>query len=160
MADQFIKFDVVQGESEQKGFEKWIELSSFSMSSATPGSTAVGGGSGVGKPSIHGVSFTTVAGRHTPDIMKRYFEGKHFDKVEVKFIKQAGEAAAETYYHMTMKHVFVTSMQAGKGEGSLGQESMSLTAEEYKQEYFAQGKDGKLTSVGSTTYNEKTGVSA
>lgn len=160
MADQFIKFQDVKGESQQKGFEDWIELSSFSMSSATSGSTSLGGGSGVGKPSIHGVSFSTVAGRHTPTIMKRYFEGKHFEKVEVKFIKQTGADAAETYYHLTMQHVFVTSMQAGKGEGSLGSESMSLTAESYKQEYFAQEKDGTIKSVGSTTYNEKTGVSS
>ena len=160
MADQFIKFDIVDGESQQEGMKDWIEIGSFSISSATSGSTNVGGGSGVGKPSIHGVSFTTVAGKHTPKIMKNYFEGKHFDEVKVVFIKQTGADKAEKYYELTMKHVFVTSMQLGKGEGSLGNESMSLTAEEYKQEYFSQAADGSITSVGSSTYNEKTGKSS
>jgi type VI secretion system secreted protein Hcp len=160
MADMFIRFDGVDGESQQKGMEKWIELSSFSMSSHTAGSTIVGGGSGVGKPSIDGVHFMTVAGRHTPAIAQKYFKGEHFPTVEVKFIKQTGADSAETYYHLKMQKVFVTSMQNGKGEGSLGSEQMSLTAEIYEQEYWAQNADGKLTSVGKTTYNEKTNVSS
>ncbi len=160
MADQFIKFIGVEGESQQTGLKGWIELASFSMSSATSGSTNLGTGSGVGKPSIHGVNFSTVAGKHTPVIAQKYFKGEHFTTVEVKFIKQTGKDSAETYYHLTMTNVFVTSMQAGKGEGSLGSESMSLTAESYKQEYFAQEKDGTIKSVGSTTYNEKTNTSS
>lgn len=160
MAEQFIKFEGVDGESQQKGFEKWIEISNFSLSSSTPGSTSLGGGSGVGKPVMHGASFGTTAGRHTPLLNKRYFEGKHFATVEVKYAKQTGADAAETYYHLTMKNVFITSMGNSKGEGSLGFENITLTGEEYKQEYFAQGSDGKITSVGSTTYNEKTGVSS
>jgi len=160
MADMFIRFDGVEGESQQKGLEKWIELQSFSMSSAAAGSTIVGGGSGVGKPSIHGVNFTTVAGKHTPAINKKYFEGQHFPVVEVKFVKQATGASAETYYHLKMERVFVTTMQNGKSDGSLGNESMSLTAETYEQEYWAQDGEGKLTSVGKTKYNEKTNESS
>jgi type VI secretion system secreted protein Hcp len=160
MADMFIRFDGVDGESQQKGLEKWIELASFSMSSAAAGSTALGGGSGVGKPSIHGVNFSTVAGKHTPAVAQKYFKGEHFPTVEVKFIKQTGNASAEPYYHLKMEKVFVTSMQNGKSEGSLGSESMSLTAETYEQEYFVQGADGKLTSVGKTKYNEKTNESS
>lgn len=162
MADMFIRFDGVDGESQQEGFKNWIELSSFTMSSAAAGSTAVGGGSGVGKVSIHGVSFSTVAGKHTPAISMKYFAGKHFPKVEVVFVKLTGNegGAAEKYYHLTMEHVYVTSKSDGKSEGSLGSEQMSLTAETYEQEYWAQDEKGKLTSVGKTKYNEKTNVSS
>lgn len=162
MAEQFIKFfgPDVTGESTQKGFEGWIEISNFSLSSSTPGSTALGTGSGVGKPVMHGASFGTTAGKHTPLLNKNYFEGKHFAKAEVKYVKQTGAAQAETYYHLTMEHVFITSMGNSKGEGSLGFETITLSAESYKQEYFAQGEDGLLKSVGATTYNEKTGVSS
>ncbi len=160
MADMFIRFDGVDGESDQKGLEKWIEIESWSMSSATAGSTKVGGGSGVGKPSIHGVSFSTIAGKHTPAISQKYFKGEHFPIVEIKFVKQTGEASAETYYHLKMEKVFVTSKQDGKVKDSLGNESMNLTAETYEQEYFVQGALGKLTSVGKTKYNEKTNESS
>lgn len=160
MAEQFIKFNSVDGESTQTGVEKWIEISNFSLSSSTPGSTALGGGSGVGKPVMHGASFGTVAGRHTPLLNQKYFKGEHFDTVEVKYLKQTGDDAGKTYYHLTMKHVFITSMGNSKGEGSLGFETITLTAEEYTQEYWAQDNKGKLTSVGKTTYNEKTGKSS
>lgn len=160
MAEQFIKFtgpDVV-GESEFALAKEWIEISNFSLSSSTPGSTALGGGSGVGKPVMHGASFGTTAGRHTPDLNKQYFNGKHFDKVEVKFFKQTGQAdTAECYYHLTMENCFITSMGNSKGEGSLGFETITLTAEKYTQEYFAQNKQGLLASVGKTSYEEKTG---
>lgn len=153
----FMKVSGVDGESEQTDFKNWIELSSFSMSSAAAGSTAIGGGAGVGKVSIHGVNGTTVAGKHTPTIAEKYFDGKHFDKVEVVFIKQTGDDTGQKYYHLTMENVFFTSMQNSKGEGSLGSEAFSLTAESYEQEYWAQDKTGKLTSVGKTKYNEKEG---
>ena len=162
MAEQFIKFfgPDVEGESKQSGFEGWIEISNFSLSSSTPGSTALGGGSGVGKPVMHGASFGTVAGKHTPQLNKNYFEGKHFTKVEVKYAKQTGAPQAETYYQLTMDHVFITSMGNSKGEGSLGFETITLTGEQYKQKYWYQGSDGILSPAGETTYNEKTGVSS
>jgi type VI protein secretion system component Hcp len=160
MPEQFIKFDGVDGESQMKGVEKWIEISNFSLSSSTPGSTGKGGGSGVGKPVMHGASFGTTAGRHSPLLNKKYFEGQHFKKVEVKYLKQASSAQPEMYYYLIMDHVFITSIGNSKGEGSLGYETITLTAEIYKQEYFAQDEKGQLKSVGSTTYNEKTGVSS
>lgn len=159
MAEQFIKFDGVEGESKFEQAPGWIEISNFSLSSSTPGSTALGGGSGVGKPVMHGASFGTVAGRHTPLLNKKYFEGKHFDKVEVKYFKQTGEDTPKVYYHLTMEHVFITSMGNSKGEGSLGFETITLTAEKYTQEYWAQNEKGILSSVGKTTYEEKTGKS-
>ena len=158
-ASMFIKFDGVEGESQQAGYEGWIEISNFQMSSSAPPSTDLGGGSGVGKPTIHGVSYTTAAGRHTPQINKKYYEGAHFTTVRVVFLKQTGAASAEKYYELTMQHVFVSSISNGKSEGALGSESITLLAEQYKQEYFSQASDGSLTSVGSTNYNAKTNVS-
>lgn len=160
MAEQFITFVGVEGESTQKGVEGWIEISNFSLSSSTPGSTALGGGSGVGKPVMHGASFGTTAGKHTPLLNQKYFKGQHFDKVEVKYLKQTGDTEAKPYYHLIMEHVFITSMGNSKGEGSLGFETITLTAETYEQEYFKQNPDGTLTSVGKTKYNEKTGESS
>jgi type VI secretion system secreted protein Hcp len=158
-ASMYVKFDGVEGESMQEGYEGWIEISNFQMSSSAPPSTDLGGGSGVGKPTIHGVSYTTVAGRQTPQINKNYYEGTHFPTVQVVFLKQTGNSVPEKYYELTMSHVFVMSISNSKSEGALGSESISLKAEQYKQEYFVQSAGGDLTSVGSTQYNAKTGKS-
>lgn len=159
-ADMFIKFDGVTGESQQKGFEGWIEIVHSDMSSSAPVSTGTTGGSGTGKPTVHGYSFSAIAGRHTPDINKRYFEGKHFPKVEVKYVKQTGDATAQTYYHLTMENVFVGNISSSKATNSDANESFQLHAEKYTQEYFAQDSAGALKSVGSTSYNQKTNESA
>lgn len=156
----FVKFDGVDGESQQAGYEGWIEISDYNMTSSAPPSTDLGTGSGVAKPTIHGVSFKTTSGRHTPQINKKYYEGTHYSTVQVVFLKMTGAASAEKYFEMTMSHVFVTSIGNGKSADSLGTESITLLAEEYKQEYFSQDSAGVLTSVGSTTYNTKTNESS
>ncbi len=160
MASMFAKFDGVEGESQKSGYEGWIEISDFNMSSSAPPSTDVGGGSGVGKPVIHGVTYSTVAGRHTPQINDKFYKGTHFATAEIVFLKQTGGETSEKYYHLTLSNVFVTSVNNAKAEGALGSEIISLLAEEYTQEYFAQGADGLLTSVGKTTYNAKTQVAS
>ena len=156
--DMYIRFDGVDGESTQKGLEKWIELGSYAMSSRTEQSTELGEGSGVGKVTIDGVSFHTVTGRHTPQIFTKMCSGNHFPVVEIKFLKQTGAEAAETYYHLKMEKVFVTSNSVSKSPGSLPGEGLHLTAETYEQEYWVQGGDGGLNSVGKTKYNSKTNV--
>jgi hypothetical protein len=54
-----------------------------------------------------------------------------------------------------MEHVFVTSYNLGKSENSLGHESYTIEAEKATWEYFAQGADGSLTSVGQASYDQK-----
>ncbi len=156
--DMYIRFDGVDGESQQKGLEKWIELGSFAISSRTEQSTELGEGSGVGKVTLDGVSFHTVTGRHTPQIFAKMCKGTHFPIVEVKFLKQTGDDASQTYYHLKMEKVFVTSNSVSKSPGSLPGEGLHLTAETYEQEYWVQGGDGALTSVGKNKYNSKTNV--
>ncbi|MEZ5306139.1 MAG: type VI secretion system tube protein Hcp [Pyrinomonadaceae bacterium] len=155
----FIKFDGVDGESMQKDYEGWIEITKCNMASSAPPSTDLGSGSGVGKPTIHGFSFETVAGRHTPQLNMKYYMGEHFPTVTVVFLKQGGASSADKYYELKMERVFISSMTNAKEEGSLGKEAITLSAETFRQEYFSQGGDGLLASVGATTYNNKTNES-
>ena len=103
MASMFIKFDGVDGESEQEGFVGCIEIADYNMNSSAPPSDALGSGSAVQKPTIHGVSFRTSAGRHTPQLNMKYYMGEHFNTVTVTFIKQAGGASAEKYYELVRR---------------------------------------------------------
>lgn len=160
MADTFIKFDGVDGESQQEGYKNWIEISDWSVSAFAAHSSDVGGGSGVGKPSYQPVTVNAVAGKHSPLLYKKFNEGKHFDLVEVISLKQTGSDKAEKFYHCTMKHVFITGMAYTRFTDTQGSESISFKFEEIKQEYWTQDSKGKLTSVGSMTYNNKTNKSA
>ena len=156
MADIFIQFDGITGESVDAKHSGWIEVSSFSEGLSAPGSTGLGTGGAVGKPSFAPFGFTTIQGKHTVNIKQKMFAGKHFDKVKVAFVKQAGDnTISQDYYTVEMEHVFVTNYSLGKGEGSLGHETYMIEAEKATWEYFAQGSDGKLTSVGTSSYDQK-----
>lgn len=160
MADTFIKFAGVDGESQQEGYKNWIEINDWSVSAFAAHSADVGGGSGVGKPTYQPVTISTVAGKHSPKLYEKFNRGQHFDTVEVVSLKMTGNNKAEVFYHCTMKNVFITGMSYSRFTDSQGSESISFKFEEIKQEYWTQDSKGKLTSVGSMTYNNKTNVSS
>jgi type VI protein secretion system component Hcp len=156
MADIFIQFDGITGESIDTKHNAWIEASSFTEGLSAPGSTGLGTGGAVGKPSFMPFGFTTIQGKHTINIKTKMFAGQHFDKVKVSFVKTTGDnTISQDYYTIEMEHVFVTSYSLGKSENSLGHESYSIEAEKATWEYFSQGADGKLTSVGTSSYDQK-----
>jgi hypothetical protein len=59
-----------------------------------------------------------------------------------------------------MEHVFVTGLSSGKSEGSLAFESWALESEKATWEYFAQDNTGQLTSVGTSSYDQKAALAA
>lgn len=160
MPDTYIKFDGVDGEAQQSGAENYIELQSFGLSAYAPESADAGGGSGVGKPTYTPISMSSIAGAHTPGILKKFNEGKHFDNVEIVYLKQTGAGPAEWYRKITLKHVFVTGYSDSKMTDSLANESITLKFEEIKQEYKKQQSDGSLVAAGDNTYNNKTNISS
>jgi type VI secretion system secreted protein Hcp len=160
MADVVIKFDGITGESQMTDHVGWIECSNFSEGLSAPGSTGLGTGGAVGKPSFHPFTFSTISGKHTVDIKNKVFSGKHFDKVEVHYMKQTGDNTVKPYTTIVMEHVFVTGLSSGKSEGSLAFESWALEAEKATWEYFGQDSQGKLTSVGTSSYDQKAALAA
>jgi type VI secretion system secreted protein Hcp len=161
MPNIFIKFDGVDGESQQAGFEKWIEINDWNLSAMGAQSSGYGGGSGGGKPTYNPITITTVAGKHSPKLYEMFNRGKHFPTVQVVALKQTGDESAKKYYTCDLKSVFISSMSfMTYTDAGSGSESISITFEEVKQEFFTQDDKGLLTSVGSMTYNNKTNVSS
>lgn len=160
MADTYAKFDGVDGESKQDGAVDWIEIMSVGLSAYAPDSADAGGGEGVGKPTYSPVSLMTIAGKHTPLIKKKFHDGKHFDKVEIQYLKQASEGPAKWYRYITFKHCFITGIGDSKSDGSLANENITFKFEEIEEKYKIQGSDGTLENAGTNTYNNKTNVSS
>ena len=160
-ADIFIKIDGITGESQDDKHTDWIEVASFTEGLSAPGSTGLGTGGAVGKPSFQPFGFATVQGKHTIDIKNKVFSGKHFDKVDVAFTKATGDGTTgQEYYTVKMEHVFVTSYSLSKGNDSVAYETFTIEAEKAEWEYKAQGSDGQLTSVGTSSYDQKKAVAA
>lgn len=159
-ADILIKFDGITGESTMDKHDGWIECESFQEGISCPGSTSLGTGSAVGKPEFHPFSLSLVQGKHTNEFKKAMFDGKHFATVEVHFMKQVAANVTEPYYTMKATVGFVIGHSLGKVKDSLASESVVFQAEQAEWEYFAQDDQGKLTSTGSVSYDQKVAKSA
>jgi len=145
-------FDKADGESVQKGKEKWIEIQGWDWEIEAETSWTKGGGASVGKPNPGKMNWEHYFDTSSTVIMGYICTGKAFPKVEVQMMKTTGSASPETYFTMTMEGVFITKVQVnGTEEGSVVQK-VEMVFKTVKIEYKAQdNKTGKLTAP--KTYN-------
>ncbi len=145
-------FDKADGESVQKGKEKWIELQGWDWEIEAETSWTKGGGASVGKPNPGKMNWEHYFDTSSTVIMGYICTGKAFPKVEVQMMKTTGSASPETYFTMTMEGAFITKVQInGTEEGAVVQK-VEMVFKTVKIEYKPQNnKDGKLGAP--KTYN-------
>ena len=160
MANIFMKLDSLQGESEQKDFEGWIEVDHVNYSVHSPSSVGTGGGSGVGKAEPSPITVIAYQGAHTPELAKRQLEGMHWKDVTITFLKQTGATSSKNdkSLEIKLKEVFLTQFHPDLSGNERPTETFVFTYNDIEVEYFKQNTDGGLVSVGKTGYNTKTNV--
>lgn len=152
--DTHIKFDGVDGESSHKDHKGEIEVLSWSWGVSNVSGASVGGGSGKGKATPGALHFTHVYDKASPVLAKQAASGKHFSKV-VMTSRKSGEGQKD-FLKVTMKEVFITSVQcSGGGEGDFS-ESVSMTYAEIEFAYKAQDEKGALGGEVKFGWNVKT----
>ena len=111
MAAAFLTFfDKAEGESLQKGKEKWIELQGWNWEVEAESSWTKGGGASVGKPNPGKLIFEHLFDTASIVILGYICTGKAFPKAEIQVVKTAARGTLETYFTMTMEGVFVTEV--------------------------------------------------
>jgi type VI secretion system secreted protein Hcp len=100
-------FDKADGESIQKGKEKWVEIFAWDWEIEAETSWTKGGGASVGKPSPGKMSFRHYFDTSSIVIMGYICIGKAFPKVELQMMKTSGGAVPVTYFTMAMEDVFI-----------------------------------------------------
>ena len=145
-------FDKADGESIQKGKEKWVEITGWDWEVEAESSWTKGGGASVGKPNPGKLNFEHLFDTSSPVILGYICSGKAFPKLELQMTKTTGKGTPETYFKMTMEGVFITKVSnAGTGEGIVMQK-VEMVFKTVKIEYKAQ--DNKTGSLGAAkTYN-------
>jgi type VI secretion system secreted protein Hcp len=149
--DAFIKFTGVDGESKRKGFEKQIEIISFSIGASNPTTVGQGGGGGAGKVSISSFNLMKKSDITSPILFQHCCDGSHFDEATITLNKAGGKAPVD-FLKYELKHVFVESIQwSGAGGGDdTPMESVSLAFGKVIITYVAQDEKGAkaATKVG------------
>jgi type VI secretion system secreted protein Hcp len=119
----FLTFkDKADGESIQKGKEKWIEIQGWDWDVEAETSWTKGGGASVGKPNPGKLNFEHYFDTSSTVILSYICTGKAFPEVQLEMMKTTGAGSPETYFAMKLLGVFITKVsQSGTEEGNVVQ---------------------------------------
>jgi type VI secretion system secreted protein Hcp len=128
-------FDKADGESIQKGKEKWIEIRGWDWEVEAETSWTKGGGASVGKPNPGKMNFVHLFDTASSVILGYICTGKAFPKAELQMMKTTGKGSPETYFTMTMEGAFITRVSnSGTDDGNVEQR-VELVFKTVKIEY-------------------------
>lgn len=139
--DTHIKFDGVEGESTHVDHKGEVEILSWTWG-VSNASLASGGGSGKGKASPGDLHFTHRYDKASPVLAKKCAQGVHFPTV-VMTSRKAGEGQKD-FLKVTMKEVFITSVQPSGSSGGDIAESVSMSYGLIEFAYKSQDAKGGL----------------
>ena len=139
--DCHIKFDGVTGEATHKDHKGEIEVLSWSWG-ASNASGLAGGGSGMGKGSASDFNFMHKYDKASPVLAKQCASGKHFPTV-VMTARKSGEGQQD-FFKVSMKEVFITSVQPSGSSGGEIMESVSMSYKDIEFSYKPQDAKGSL----------------
>lgn len=139
--DTHIKFDGVDGEATHQDHKGEIEVLSWNWGVINRSLTA-GGGSGKGKAEAVPFVFTHLYDKASPVLAKKCAQGVHFGTVTLT-ARKSGEGQKD-FLKVTMKEVFVNSIQHGGGSGGEIMETVEMSCGEIDYAYKAQDDKGTL----------------
>ncbi len=157
-SDYLLKIDTIDGESTQKGHEKWIELQSWSWGESNSGSSGVGSGAGSGKVSMQDFHFVMEYGISSPKLFGACATGQHIPTGCLHIRKAGGEQ--QVFVEWKFTDLLISSYHTGgSGGGSpLPTDQVSFNFTKLEMEYKPQKKDGTLDAGIKFGYNVKTGT--
>ncbi|MFI5120181.1 MAG: Hcp family type VI secretion system effector [Thermoanaerobaculia bacterium] len=159
--DFFLKIDGCPGESQVKGHENEIQLSSWSWGESNSGSFDTGQGGGTGKVSMQDFHFVMLVNKASPKLMEFCASGKHFDsKAVVTARKQAGDSPLD-YLTIEFTSWLVSSYQTGGSSGeSIPVDQVSLNFAQVVMNYDVQKATGSGSGKITGGWNVQTGQKA
>src|ERR1051326_5339832 len=156
--DYHLKIDGIEGESHQKGFEKQIDLESWSWGESQMGTHSAAGGGGAGKVVMQDFHFVMKVNKASPKLMLACATGEHIPKA-VLTCRKAG-TTGQVFMTVTMEHLLVSSYQTGGSGRSdiVPTEEISLNFTKVKIEYKEQDEKGQTGKPVTAGYDVKAGV--
>ncbi len=152
--DTHIKFDGIDGESAHKDHKGEVAVLSWSWGLTSATGAATGAGAGKRKAVPQEMRIVHRYDKASPMLAKQAVVGKHVPSA-VLTARKAGEGQKD-FLKVTMKEVFITSVQASEGgEGPMEEVAMSYGTIDF--EYRPQTDKGSLGSPVQFGWNIKAG---
>ncbi len=132
----FIKFDGVDGESQDREHKDWIELLSFSQGQYLSLSSGAPGGAVIGRLVFEEFALKKTLDKASPKLAEALCKGTHFPKVDIHLARPSSAGTQATYYTYELKNVIVTSYHIdGSAQEPVPTETLSLNFEQIKVAY-------------------------
>jgi type VI secretion system secreted protein Hcp len=147
--DAYLELDGIPGESTAKGFEKKIEIYSFSWGASAPVSVGPGtGGMTASRVSISSFNVMKKTDVASPKLFLAACTGDHITKMTLSLRKQTGKGGQDVYLKYVFEEVMVEAVQwSGSSSGDdTPTESVSFAFAKVTVEYKPQSVDGKLAA--------------
>ena len=154
-------FDKAEGESIQKGKEKWIEIQAWDWEVQAETSWTKGGGASVGKPAPGKMSFEHYFDTSSTVILGYICTGKAFPKAELQMTRTTGKGSPETYFTMTMEGAFITRVSNSGTEAGNVVQKVEMVFKTVKIDYKPQNtKDGTLGAAKTYSWDIPAGTAS
>jgi len=138
--DIVIKFEggiTIEGESQLADpFKNLLEATEYQEGAYSP-RDAAGTGQVSGRTTVHGVTFKSLAGKHTNTLKRAMFENKPFTTVTIPILKQIG-ANLQAYDVRKFTNGYITNYDSKKGNDGPAHETWTLHATKVEWDYKPQ----------------------
>lgn len=153
--DAFLEIDGVEGEATRDGFEKMIEIESFTFGAHNPTSIGSGGGAGSGKAQLSSFNVTKYTDSASPALFQACCSGKHFPNAKITFHKSGGDEPLP-YLTYEFDKVFVESINWGGASGGDDRptEQLSLAFGKVEILYQPQAEKGSAAGAVSASWDQ------
>jgi type VI secretion system secreted protein Hcp len=153
-SDFYLQIEGIEGESEAVGFEKQMQIESWSMGANNSGSAGLGTGLGSGKVSMQDFHFVIANGKASAQLMLAVCKGNHIPQAILSCRKTGGDGTPYTYYKYTFNDLVLSSFQSGASQ-TLPMEQVSFNYTKITLEYFQQKADGTVALSNTISYDTK-----
>lgn len=156
----FIKFDGVDGESQDKDHKGWSDISSVNQVIHKPGA-GTGATRRRGDVVLEDLMVSKELDKASPKLAEAVCKGKVFPKVEIHLTASYTDAGRVTYYAYELKNVQVVNYSVGGAAQSdaVPMEDMALNFEEIKVTYTETDAAGKKKGNVEYTWKVEKGES-
>ncbi|HVN72005.1 MAG TPA: type VI secretion system tube protein Hcp [Desulfomonilia bacterium] len=142
-SDIFLKIKDIDGESTDKGHEKWMEIESFSWGAHQAASSRVStaGGATSARADFGDLSVVKMLDSASPNLALACASGKHIDEVTLELNRAAGDSKVK-YMEYKLNDVIISSISVGGGGSSVPVETLSLNYAKISWTYTMQKRAG------------------
>ncbi|MGV3345042.1 Hcp family type VI secretion system effector [Enterobacteriaceae bacterium LUAb1] len=152
--DIFIKFNGIEGESQDFAHKGEIEVLNWDWSAGQTANMHSGRGGGAGKCTVEDLHFEHYFDKASPNLLQYCLTGKHISEA-VLIMRKAGGSPLE-YLRITLQEIIITGVHpVYYNTMRVPREAVSLAFSRVRMDYVLQNAQGNPAGTLSTGYNIK-----